>query len=96
MAWSRAHEVLQPGKSHAERAAQTDRSVLRVGLYSRGFHGGRAFHRWQHSVFNESTAYAATWLFLVGSIFFGLRPTTTLLREVAYVRAGKYQDVGET
>ena len=43
--------------------------------------------------FRESTAYAATWLFLVGSIFFGLRPTITLLRELAYIRAGDLDDL---
>lgn len=43
--------------------------------------------------FHGSTTYIATWLFLIGSIFFGLRPTTTLLRELAYIRAGDYKDV---
>lgn len=42
--------------------------------------------------FDDRTTYAGTWLFLTGSIFFALRPTTTLLREVAYVRAGKSGD----
>lgn len=44
--------------------------------------------------FYEDTVYEATWLFLVGSVFFALRPTTTLLRELAYLRAGDYDDVG--
>ena len=43
--------------------------------------------------FDEATVYAATWLFLIGSIFFGLRPTITLLREIAYMRVGDYRDV---
>lgn len=43
--------------------------------------------------FNQDTAYAATWAFLIGSIFFALRPTTTMLRELAYIRVGKYEDV---
>ena len=43
--------------------------------------------------FRASTTYAGTWLFLVGSIFFGLRPTITLLREFAYIRAGKYDEL---
>ncbi len=43
--------------------------------------------------FDEATVYAATWLFLIGSIFFALRPTTTLLRELALIRAGDYVDV---
>ena len=43
--------------------------------------------------FDESTTRAATWSFLIGSLFFALRPTTTLLRELAYLRAGDYADV---
>jgi uncharacterized membrane protein YgdD (TMEM256/DUF423 family) len=43
--------------------------------------------------FKEDTAYIATWLFLVGSICFGLRPTITMLRELAYIRAGDYSDL---
>lgn len=43
--------------------------------------------------FDPATTYAATWLFLIGSIFFGLRPATVLLRELAYLRAGDYQDI---
>ncbi len=43
--------------------------------------------------FSESTTYDATWLFLIGSVFFGLRPTITMLREIAYIRAGDYADV---
>jgi YrhK-like protein len=43
--------------------------------------------------FKEDTAYIATWLFLIGSICFGLRPTITMLRELAYIRAGDYSDL---
>ena len=42
--------------------------------------------------FDQSTATIATWLFVIGSVFFGLRPMITLLREVAYIRAGDYTD----
>ena len=41
--------------------------------------------------FDEATVTAGTWLFLIGSIFFGLRPTITMLREIAYIRVGAYQ-----
>ena len=44
--------------------------------------------------FDERTTYAGTWLFLIGSIFFALRPTTTLVREVAYGWAGRNEDTG--
>ncbi|PLS20302.1 YrhK family protein [Neptunicoccus cionae] len=43
--------------------------------------------------FREATAYAGTWLFLIGSILFGLRPTLKLVREYAYLRVGDYEDV---
>ncbi len=43
--------------------------------------------------FNDATIIIGTWLFLIGSIFFGLRPTIKLFREVAYIRADDYADV---
>ncbi len=43
--------------------------------------------------FYPSTTYDATWLFLIGSIFFGLRPITSMLRELAYLRVGDYDDL---
>ncbi len=43
--------------------------------------------------FNDATIFIGTWLFLIGSIFFGLRPTIKLFREVAYIRADDYADV---
>ncbi len=46
--------------------------------------------------FNEATAIAGTWLFLVGSIFFGLRPSIKLGRELAYIRLGDFEDVTAT
>lgn len=43
--------------------------------------------------FNEATTYAGTWLFLVGSVLFGLRPTIKLCREYAYMKVEDYDDV---
>lgn len=43
--------------------------------------------------FSPSTTYVATWLFVVGSVLFGLRPSIKLVREWAYIRAGRYTDV---
>lgn len=43
--------------------------------------------------FRESTTDLGTWLFLVGSILFGLRPTLKLIREFAYLRVGDYDDI---
>jgi len=37
--------------------------------------------------FSEVTTYVATWCFLIGSVFFGLKPTIKLVREVMYARA---------
>ncbi|WP_139173009.1 YrhK family protein [Marinobacter sp. AC-23] len=38
--------------------------------------------------FNESTTYEATWLFLVGSICFALKPTIKVIRECHLLRLG--------
>lgn len=46
--------------------------------------------------FNAATTYAGTWLFLVGSVFFGLRPTIKLYRETVYMRIEKYDDAKDT
>ena len=45
--------------------------------------------------FDESTTYFGTWLFVVGSVLFGLRPTIKLYREIAYFRLRKYDDIGK-
>jgi hypothetical protein len=45
--------------------------------------------------FNEATTYAGTWLFLVGSVMFGLRPMIKLVREIRYLRMGAYDDLQE-
>lgn len=41
--------------------------------------------------FSESTQYAGTWLFVIGSVFFLLKPTMRLAREIHYLSIG---DVG--
>lgn len=46
--------------------------------------------------FNASTTYFGTWLFLIGSIMFGLRPVIKLSRELKYLRMGDYDDVAKT
>ena len=43
--------------------------------------------------FSPATAGTATWLFLIGSIFFAMRPTITVAREIAYLSVGDYADV---
>lgn len=43
--------------------------------------------------FGEATTYAGTWLFLVGSVLFGVRPTIKLYREFAYLRIEDYKGV---
>lgn len=43
--------------------------------------------------FSEKTTYVATWLFLIGSILFGLKPTLRLVRELSYLRSGKYDKI---
>lgn len=43
--------------------------------------------------FFDSTQVAATWLFLIGSIFFGLKPTIRLARELKYLSMGDFEDI---
>ncbi|WP_435138583.1 YrhK family protein [Pseudopelagicola sp. nBUS_19] len=45
--------------------------------------------------FNDATVDAGTWMFLIGSIFFGLRPSIKLVRELAYLRIKDYNDVAK-
>lgn len=45
--------------------------------------------------FDQATTYLATWLFLIGSIFFGLKPTLRLVREIHLLRLGDVEDVAE-
>jgi hypothetical protein len=44
---------------------------------------------------NPDTTYAATWMFIIGSIFFGLKPTIRLWREVKLVSLGHVDEVAE-
>ena len=44
--------------------------------------------------FSASTTYAGTWLFVVGSVLFGLRPSIKLFREIAYLRSGERGELG--
>ena len=45
--------------------------------------------------FSSSTTYIGTWLFVVGSVLFGLRPTIKLFREIAYLRIGDLSDAAD-
>lgn len=45
--------------------------------------------------FNEDTTVTGTWLFLIGSILFGMRPTIKLVREIAYLRIGDLEDAAD-
>ncbi len=43
--------------------------------------------------FQEATTYVGTWLFLVGSVQFGLRPSIKLYREIMFLRLKDFDDV---
>ncbi|MSU90180.1 N-acetyl-gamma-glutamyl-phosphate reductase [Rhodobacteraceae bacterium 2CG4] len=45
--------------------------------------------------FFESTTFAATWLFLLGSTCFALKPSIRLAREWRYWRMGKIDKLAE-
>lgn len=42
--------------------------------------------------FREATTILATWLFLIGSLCFALKPTLRLIREIKLVRLDELQD----
>ncbi|MEC3859866.1 YrhK family protein [Mesobacterium sp. TK19101] len=39
--------------------------------------------------FDDATQYTATWLFVIGSLFFAMKPTLRLTREIRLYRMGK-------
>ena len=43
--------------------------------------------------FRESTTNTGTWLFLIGSVLFGVRPCISLVREWHLLRIGDYGDL---
>ena len=45
--------------------------------------------------FKAETTYLGTWLFLIGSVLFSLRPGVKLFREIALIRMGRYKDMGK-
>ena len=45
--------------------------------------------------FSEESQYTATWLFVVGSVFFALKPTLRLWREVKLYRMGYVDDLAQ-
>lgn len=45
--------------------------------------------------FNAETTYTGTWLFLIGSIFFGLKPTIRLAREWHLLQIGEVDTLAE-
>ena len=46
--------------------------------------------------FNDDTVVLGTWLFLVGSACFALRPTVHLAREIHYWRIGDLEKLAES
>lgn len=48
---------------------------------------GSVFFFWQN------TQYLATWLFVVGSICFALKPAVRLMRELKYLRMGRIEEL---
>ena len=45
--------------------------------------------------FYDSTQYAGTWLFVVGSLAFAAKPTIRLTREIKLYRMGKLETLAE-
>jgi uncharacterized membrane protein YgdD (TMEM256/DUF423 family) len=45
--------------------------------------------------FYETTQKPATWLFLIGSVFFAAKPTLRLIREIKLYRMGEVTDLAQ-
>ena len=45
--------------------------------------------------FFESLVTAGTWLFLIGSVFFAMKPTIRLWREIKLLQMADYRDIAE-
>ena len=45
--------------------------------------------------FYPKTTFVGIWLFLIGSVFFGVRPSIKLARELAYLRIDDHTDVAD-
>lgn len=45
--------------------------------------------------FSAATMYFGTWLFVVGSVLFGVRPLIKLYREIRYLRLGDFNDAAK-
>lgn len=45
--------------------------------------------------FSENTAYTGTWMFLIGSVFFSLKPSIRLIREWHYLQIGNVDTLAE-
>ncbi|MBV7408363.1 YrhK family protein [Maritimibacter sp. DP1N21-5] len=45
--------------------------------------------------FSNTTQYAATWLFVIGSLAFAAKPTIRLIREVKLYRLGDLETLAE-
>lgn len=45
--------------------------------------------------FSDATQYAATWLFVAGSLAFAAKPTIRLIREIHLYRMGKLETLAE-
>lgn len=43
--------------------------------------------------FSEAWTYDATWLFLIGSLFFAAKPSIKIVREIHLYRIGDMQDL---
>ncbi len=45
--------------------------------------------------FSDDTQYVATWLFVIGSVFFAMKPTLRLMREIRLYRMGKLEQLAQ-
>jgi hypothetical protein len=84
------HENRQ--KSEAARRLYARYEILHTAV---DFLAAFAFLIGSALFFGESTQYVATWLFVIGSVFFALKPTLRLVREIRLYRMGEIETLAE-
>ncbi|MEZ5867734.1 MAG: YrhK family protein [Defluviimonas denitrificans] len=85
------HETLRPRKPRPDRGKPGALCPVRNPLQIADL-GGGLIHRGLDPFFYADWAIPATWLFLIGSIFFALKPTLRLIREFRLYRMGQLDD----
>ena len=87
--------IFHPGNSMLSSRHQKIHALCEIAHTAVDFSAAALFVVGSILFFYPKTTDVGVWFFLIGSIFFGLRPTIKLVRELAYLRLGDYTDVAD-